>query len=99
MLRMLILVTSFVLLAVPANAAPRFEARATDGTVIVLYDEPCAFAHVLSQGRRASWKEPQGKSYEGCWIPDAQFPLIVMWFEDKTLVLVPRQQFQPLRTS
>jgi hypothetical protein len=85
----------FILLPIAchqANAEARFIARS--GTaVIVLHDEPCALPAVTNLLFRATWLQ-DGKLNEGCWSPSAVLPVVMMYFDDKTVAVAPVQAFE-----
>jgi hypothetical protein len=79
-----------VLLMGPTHAAP--VATATqDGVNVTLTDEKCAQSAVTNLPLRATWTEA-GKSLDGCYT--VQGGLAVLYFEDRTVVVVPVSMFK-----
>lgn len=79
-----------------AHAEPMFRAEG-DNTVITLHSEACALEAVANLPRRATWLEG-GKTIEGCW-QNHPFGLVILYFADKTVVLVPTQAFTQVTGS
>lgn len=76
-----------------ALAEPRFKAEG-EGAVITLYDEPCLIKdQIANLPYRATWEE-KGKTYQGCFAPRPDAQLIVAYFEDHTVALIPFQALQ-----
>ena len=73
------------------GAAPMAQTVTEDGAKIVLTDEDCKLEAVKNLKHRATWTE-KGKVYEGCY---GVHPAGVMlgYFADKTVVLIPLQVF------
>ena len=78
-----------------AHAGPVYQAD-VEGVKIVLTDEPCNLPAVSNLQRRATWTE-KGKTTEGCFGGHPQFPIVLMYFADKTVVVVPVQMFTQVR--
>lgn len=78
--------------AAAAFGAPIYEGRG-DTVTVILFDEPCAVAAVSNLPLRATWAE-RGKVYQGCY--EFAGGWVVMYFEDRTVVLAPRESFQPV---
>jgi hypothetical protein len=77
--------------ATEAYAGPLFQAEA-EGVKIVVYDEPCKLAVVTNLKYRATWQE-KGKTYEGCVGGHPHFPVIMGYFADRTVVVLPTEMF------
>lgn len=63
------------------------------GIKITLTDEKCALKGVSNLPFRLTWKD-QTKTYEGCYAPQAG--LVVMFFEDLSVVVAPGRMFRPV---
>ena len=69
-------------------------AVATHGVItITLHDEPCKLKIQLPS--RATWVEGR-KTYEGCW--GAQGELVVTYFDDQSIAVLPVTVFRPVTT-
>jgi hypothetical protein len=77
--------------ATGAYATPLFQAEA-EGVKIVVYDEPCKIDAVANLKYRATWHE-KGKVFEGCVGGHPQFPIVMGYFADKTVVVLPAEMF------
>lgn len=83
-------VVSLWTLTSPADAAP-IASSSGQGVTVVLTDEACALEAVGNLPARATWTE-DGRLLEGCY---AIFGvLIVAYFEDRAVVLIPARSFQ-----
>ena len=78
-------------LATNAHAIPLFQAEA-EGIKIVLTDEDCRLPAVSNLPKRATWHE-KGKVFEGCFGAHPMFPVIMGYFADKTVVVLPVEMF------
>lgn len=72
-------------------AGPVYQAD-VDGVKIVLTDEECRLPAVANLKRRATWTE-KGKVYEGCYGGHPTFPIVMAYFADKTVVVLPAELF------
>lgn len=81
--------------ATGAFAGPLFQAEA-EGVKVVLTDDDCRLPAVENLKKRAFWHE-KGKVYEGCFAAHPQFPIIMAYFADKTVVVLPVEMFVPVR--
>ena len=81
-------------IATNAAAAPIYRAEA-EGVVITLYDEDCKLPEVSNLKKRATWKE-KGKTYEGCAGQHPAYPIVMAYFSDKTVVVLPIDIFAPV---
>jgi hypothetical protein len=77
-----------------ANADPIYRATA-DGIVITLTNEDCKLPAVSNLKKRATWTE-KGKTFEGCWGGHPAFPIVMGYFADKTVVVLPVEAFAPV---
>jgi hypothetical protein len=78
-----------------SRAEPVFQAG--DGkTTVVLYNDPCAEPAVTNLPHRATWTEGP-KVIEGCWVLAANIGLVVTYFADKTVVLIPAEGFRKVQ--
>jgi hypothetical protein len=96
-MKMLIVGTIMLVLgAISPNlgAEPRFSAE-VEGVKITLHDDKCALPAVANLGRKATWDE-KGKTFEGCWGGHPQFPVLMFYFADRTVVIVPVEMFKKL---
>ena len=75
-----------------AHAGPLAEAAA-GGIQITLHSEKCAQVAVTNLPGRATWTEG-GRVSEGCFAIDRNNGLIVLYFDDRTVVAVPLAAFQ-----
>jgi hypothetical protein len=96
------LLAALVLLAMlaPAAAAPVLSASVGEVSVM-LFDDPCALEQVGGRPyRRAQWIEG-GAITEGCWgaVPLPGQPVVMFWFADRTLAVLPAGLFQRVGNS
>ena len=76
------------------KAGPIAQAE-SQGIVITVYTEPCKLPAVSNLPVRATWVE-SGKTYEGCAAPNPPLGIVIFYFEDKTVAVVPLQLFVPM---
>ena len=88
------LIVVAVIWATKALSAPLYRAE-VEGIVITLYDEDCKLPAVSNLKKRATWTE-KGKTFEGCVGQHPQFPIIMAYFADKTVVVLPLDIFMPV---
>jgi hypothetical protein len=74
--------------------APQYAAE-VGGITITLHDDKCALPAVANLGRKAVWVEGS-KTFEGCWGGHPQYPVLLFYFADKTVVIVPVEMFKKL---
>jgi hypothetical protein len=80
-----------VMIASYAYADPVFEAE--DGGIrITLHNDPCKLEAVTNLPHRATWTE-KGKVYEGCY-GLTRFGVVMAYFDDKTVAVIPTEFFQ-----
>jgi hypothetical protein len=94
MIKEFVLMLGFVLLVAAAfnvHGKP-IAVAAEQGAVITLTDEPCKFTHVVQMPYRITWEE-KGKKFEGCFSINQS--IIVAYFEDKSIALIPTGVFRP----
>lgn len=91
--RVLALISLLILTAwvTGAYAQPILQASA-DGVKVVIYEEPCKVDAVANLPKRATWHE-KGKVYEGCMGAHPHFPVLMGYFVDKTVVILPVEMF------
>ncbi len=89
----LVAVACTAIIVTKAHAEPVYRAAAPDGIFITLHDEACALEGVVNLKRRATWTEG-GKTFEGCWGARIDMGVVVAFFSDKTVVVIPLQAFQ-----
>jgi hypothetical protein len=65
------------------------------GVTITVYNEPCKLTDVTNLPYRATWEE-NGKVTEGCIAPRPDAGVVVGYFADKTVALMPLQMFKKL---
>ena len=83
-----------LMLANSVCAAPMFRATAED-VQITLHDEKCSLPSVSNLHMRAVWLE-KGKAVEGCW-GVSPFGFVMFYFADRTVAVVPQQQFHKVQ--
>ncbi len=81
-----------VLYAAKVQAVPLYFAEA-EGVRIILTDEDCKLPSISNLKKRATWTE-NGKTVEGCFGGHPQYPLVLFYFADKTIVVLPVEAFQ-----
>jgi hypothetical protein len=74
-----------------AHAGPILKAEA-EGIVVTIYEEACQLKEVTNLPKRATWTE-KGKTFEGCIGAHPQFPVLMGYFSDKTVVVLPVEMF------
>jgi hypothetical protein len=77
-----------------ANADPIYRANA-EGIVITLTNEDCKLPAVSNLKKRATWEE-KGKTFEGCWGGHPAFPIVMGYFSDRSVVVLPVEVFAPV---
>ena len=76
---------------VPAYGEALYEAKGSDGVRVVAYSDACALRDVITNlPKRATWHDGS-KVYEGCF--GATNGLVIFYFADKTVVVLPTQAF------
>lgn len=90
-----IFVLYLFVLPLKARAAPIFQAEA-EGTTVILTDEDCRLPEVSNLKKRAIWVE-KGVTIEGCYGGHPAYPLVVAYFADKTVVVMPADAFQRIK--
>lgn len=65
-----------------------------ENITVVLTDEPCRLDVKLPY--RLTWAE-KGKTFEGCF--SVHGPVVVAYFDDRSVALFPGQLFRPLTDS
>lgn len=69
-----------------------------DGSVrVTLYDEDCALKEVRNLKRRATWEE-KGQLFQGCYGQHPETGIVIAYFDDGSVVLIPPQAFRPVRS-
>lgn len=76
---------------VVAHAEPLFRVSA-EGSTVVLHSEDCKL-DVKNLRKRATWTE-NGVVTEGCYGGHPQWPIVLFYFADKTVVVIPMELFQ-----
>jgi hypothetical protein len=72
-----------------AHAAAVGEAEG-EGIKIIFTDEPCALAAVTNLPYAATWTE-KGKVTKGCWGLHPQYPIVMTYWADRTVAVIPGQ--------
>ncbi len=62
---------------------------------LTLTDEPCRLAAVVDLPYRATWVEGS-HAVEGCYGVHPDYPLVVAYFTDRSITVIPRQAFTVL---
>jgi hypothetical protein len=74
-------------LATNVHAAPRFSVVA-DGAKVVLHDDKCAVSAVNNLPYKATWEE-KGRVFQGCWGARPDAGVVVFYFDDKSVGIIP----------
>ena len=82
-----------LLLSFNVNAKP-IAAASAENITVTLTDEPCKLIEVSNLQRRATWTEA-GRVSEGCWAPHPM-GMVLLYFADRTVVMIPSEMFQKL---
>lgn len=77
-----------------AGARPMAQAQA-EGITITLHNEPCEMKAIENLKMKATWQE-KGKTFNGCWGAHPQYGLVMFYWEDKTVVILPGDAFAPV---
>jgi hypothetical protein len=79
-----------------AHAEPRFQVS-VDGVRVVLFDDKCELTHLITNlPYKATWTE-KGKTVRGCWGARPDAGIVMAYFEDKTIGLIPMQDVTPVQ--
>ena len=89
---MRILLLAFLLLPVEVFGEPLYQAD-NQGIRITLYDEPCRLDAVKNLKFRAVWTEG-GQDVEGCAGARPDAGVVIAYFADKTVALIPMEVFR-----
>jgi hypothetical protein len=73
------------------HADPLFSATA-EGVTITLTDEPCAVKEIANLPYRATWVE-KDKTFQWCWGPYRELSIVLAYFDDRTIAVIPVQAF------
>jgi hypothetical protein len=82
-------------LATNVHAGPRFSVVA-DGAKVVLHDDKCAVGAVKNLPYKATWEE-KGKVYQGCWGARPEAGIVMFYFDDKSVGMIPIQDLTAIR--
>lgn len=83
-----------VMFLLPQNAlAEPFAQAEADGAKVVLHNDKCTLKEVENLSKHATWEE-KGKLYIGCWGAHPDAPFILAYFNDRTVVAIPKQVFR-----
>lgn len=96
-LRVVFLIALFLLVlgwATNSHAKPIVAAIQGDVTV-TLTDEKCKLKAVSNMPNRAVWRDSKGLS-EGCFQVRPEVGLIVAYFDDGAVALIPMAHFKPV---
>ena len=66
-----------------------------EGVTITLHSDECALPGITNLKMKATWFE-KGKTFQGCWGAHPQYGLVMFFFEDKTVVVLPGDAFAPI---
>ena len=77
-----------------AHADPRFQVVA-DGARVVLHDDKCAVSAVTNRPYKATWEE-KGQVFQGCWGARPDAGVVMFYFDDKTVGIIPMQELTPV---
>lgn len=89
------LIVAFVL-CWPAAAFSKPMAQAqVEGITITLHNDPCTMPEITNLKMKATWLE-KGKTFEGCWGAHPQYGLVMFYWSDKTVVVLPGDAFAPV---
>jgi hypothetical protein len=97
-----VLLLVLLLFMAEARARPIFFADFESGRV-TLTDEPCALKAIANAPKRVTWLEPNGKTSEGCYglyslrFPHGSVDIIIGYFDDLTLQVIPLSAFSVVR--
>lgn len=97
MIAKLVIAAALILFPSVAYAAP-VAVMDRDGIGITLFDEPCKFTHIVNYKYRATWSE-DGKTFEGCFGLNTASRVIVAYFDDKSIAVVPMSFFRPVKKA
>lgn len=95
---LLVAIAAFALtLAFPPKAHAKVLAGAeSQGIKVILTDEPCKLSDVVKNlPYRATWTE-RGKVFEGCWAAHPQLPIVMSYWSDHTVGIIPVQALHDL---
>jgi hypothetical protein len=84
-------------IATNAYADPRFQVVA-DGARIVLHDDKCAVGAVVNLPYKATWEE-KGKVFQGCWGARPDAGIVMFYFDDKTVGIIPMQELTAVKAA
>lgn len=87
-------VIAFVFHAGNVQAEPLYKAKG-EGVEIVLHSEDCRI-EMKNLKRRATWTEG-GVVTEGCYGAHPEYPVILFYFADKSVVILLVQMFEKVR--
>ena len=82
-------------LATNAYAEARFQVVA-DGAKVVLFDDKCAVSAVANLPYKATWEE-KGKVYQGCWGARPDAGVVMFYFDDKSVGIIPIGELTAVR--
>lgn len=80
-----------------ALAEPRFQVVA-DGARVVLHDDKCAVSAVANLPYKATWEE-KGKVFQGCWGARPDAGVVMFYFDDKTVGIIPMQELTAVKAA
>lgn len=94
-LAVIVLVVSMFVLGIGTAKAEPFARADADNGSVTLHKAPCELKTITNLPYKAVWVEGN-KTFEGCWA-NHPFGVVIAYFEDATVVLIPPQVFQPVR--
>lgn len=89
------LLVAFVLCWPAAVFAKPMAMAQAGGITITLHNDPCERSEVTNLPMKATWQE-KGKTFQGCWGAHPQYGLVMLYWEDKTVVILPGDMFAPV---
>lgn len=87
------LVVILLALTTPTVKAEAVAVANAPGTVVTVFNEPCALKAVINLPLRATWTQ-NGKTIEGCFGSFGEAAALGMFFADGTVVVIPMAAFQ-----
>lgn len=88
---------ALLVLATKAHADPRFQVVA-EGARVVLHDDKCAVAAVANLPYKATWEE-KGKVFQGCWGARPDAGVVMFYFDDKSVGIIPISELTPVKAA
>lgn len=80
-----------------AGAEPKYEVT-KNGIRVVVYDEDCRLDAIKNLKWKAVWFE-NGKEIEGCAGAKDEYEVVIIYFADKTIAVIPMFAFRRLSST